>query len=76
MSFKKLLSYLVQPFRTDMQKLRALFMWLCVQPVTTARYKSLEGYFPEDLAKTPRGFMKLIKEGKASYASLFAVLCR
>lgn len=76
MSFKKLLNYLVQPFRTDMQKLRALFMWLCVQPVTTARYKSLEGYFPEDLAKTPRGFMKLIKEGKASYASLFAVLCR
>lgn len=59
-----------------MQKLRALFMWLCVQPITTAKYKSLEGYFPEDLAKTPRGFMKLIKEGKASYASLFAVLCR
>ncbi|XP_062607669.1 lim and transglutaminase domain protein ltd-1-like [Saccostrea cucullata] len=76
LSFQQLLDYLVVPFRTDMQKVRALFMWLCVQPITTTKYKNLEGYPPEDLARTPRGFMKLIKEGRASYASLFAVLCR
>lgn len=76
LSFQQLLDYLVLPFRTDMQKVRALFMWLCVQPITTTKYKNLDGYTVEDLVKTPRGFMKLIKEGRASYASLFAVLCR
>ena len=75
-TFEALIDYLTVPFRHDLQKIRALFMWLCTQPMSTKSYRVMQDMNTEELAAFPRGFLKLVKEKQASYASLFALLCR
>ncbi|XP_005107641.1 hillarin [Aplysia californica] len=55
---------------TDLQKARAIFVWLFHQNIHGSFYSGVTD------PHTPRGYMKLIKTGKGSYATFFALLCR
>ncbi|RUS72087.1 hypothetical protein EGW08_020148 [Elysia chlorotica] len=69
-SYDSLLTALENLCSTDLQKLRAIFMWLFHQDIHGAFYSGVTDPY------TPRGYMKLIKTGNGSYASFFAQLCR
>ncbi|KAH9493169.1 hypothetical protein Btru_021927 [Bulinus truncatus] len=55
---------------TDVQKLRAIMVWLFHQDIHGSFYNGVTDPY------TPRGYMKLIKARKGSYPSFFAQLCR
>jgi hypothetical protein len=77
MSFDDLVSYLIQPFRHEIQRLRAIFVWMCTQELDRMSFKGFSDKMTtEDHAVTPLGYFKLIKHKRASYATLFALLCR
>ena len=61
---------LAQKNRTDLEKVRLLVVWMCVQRIRTLQYgaDAKEG--------TPLGYMKKIKEGSGTFAALLAQLCR
>ncbi|KAL4227459.1 hypothetical protein ACF0H5_012903 [Mactra antiquata] len=65
--FITLITHLTSPCHSDVEKLRAIYTWLGNQ--------SMDSGDSSDINK-PKGFMSLIKQGRASYASFFAVLCR
>lgn len=69
-SYDDLIAYLTSYCTTDIEKVRSVFIWMNNQEIT---FKKLKGAKTVD---TPRGFMKLMSERKASYASFFAILCR
>lgn len=69
-SFEDLIQYLKEKCTSDVEKVRALFVWLGSQDIENENYDGVTN------SDTPRGFMKLIKENKLSYSSFFAVLCR
>ena len=61
---------LAQKNLTDLEKVRLLVVWMCVQRIRTRQYgaDAKEG--------TPLGYMKKIKEGSGTFAALLAQLCR
>ncbi|KAL3865485.1 hypothetical protein ACJMK2_042870 [Sinanodonta woodiana] len=65
-----LIQYLTQGLQNDLQKLRAIFIWLGQQNIEGEKYPKATS------ADTPIGYMKLIKDRKGNYASFFALLCR
>ncbi|XP_053405648.1 uncharacterized protein LOC123547128 isoform X2 [Mercenaria mercenaria] len=69
-SFDELLKFLLEDLTTDITKVRALYRWLVTQqlPLTTRpAHRNLQ---------TPRGFLYNIRQHRATYAELFATLCR
>ncbi|KAK3607073.1 hypothetical protein CHS0354_027935 [Potamilus streckersoni] len=68
-SFDKLIEHLTRDLKDDLQKLRAIFIWLGHQNIEGGKYK-------DQATDTPIGCMKAIKEKKGTYATFFAVLCR
>lgn len=69
-SYDTLVAALETFCKTDLQKLRAIFIWLYYQDVHGAFYSGVTDPY------TPRGYMKLIKTANGSYATFFAQLCR
>lgn len=69
-SYDNLIKYLTSGSKTDLEKLRAIFVWIGSQKIEA---KELGAVRKPD---TPRAYMKLIQERKGSYGSLFALLCR
>lgn len=69
-SYERLISHLTSHCKTDVEKVRAIFIWMANQDIDGADYSNVTGN------DTPRGVMKLMKENKASYSSFFALLCR
>ncbi|GFO11711.1 kyphoscoliosis peptidase [Plakobranchus ocellatus] len=69
-SYESLTLALSRSYSTDLEKLRAIYVWLFHQDVFGAFYSGVTDPY------TPRGYMKLIKTGNGSYASFFAQLCR
>ncbi|KAL3865486.1 hypothetical protein ACJMK2_042871 [Sinanodonta woodiana] len=65
-----LIQYLTQGLQNDLQKLRAIFIWLGQQNIEGEKYPKATS------ADTPIGYMKLMKDKKGTYASFFALLCR
>ncbi|CAL1535594.1 unnamed protein product, partial [Lymnaea stagnalis] len=55
---------------TDLQKLRAIMVWLFHQDIYGSFYNGVTDPY------TPRGYMKLMKQGSGSYESFFTQLCR
>lgn len=69
-SFDELLRILLEDLSTDIAKVRALYCWLVTQQIPLSvlpAYRSLH---------TPRGFLFNIGQNRATYAELFAKLCR
>ncbi|XP_060082728.1 hillarin-like [Ylistrum balloti] len=56
--------------KTDLQKLRALFMWLGVQRIRHRTYPTTVD------PSTPMGHLKRMALGRVSYAVMFTLLCR
>ncbi|XP_052099056.1 hillarin-like [Mytilus californianus] len=76
-SFDDLIAYLAHPFRHEMQKLRAIFVWVCTQHIDGMSFKGFtDNMTTQDHAVTPLGYFKLIKYKRASYATFLALLCR
>ncbi|XP_052220945.1 hillarin-like isoform X2 [Dreissena polymorpha] len=69
-SYERLISHLTSNCKTDVEKVRAIFIWMAYQDIDGADYSEVTGN------DTPRGIMKLMKDRKASYSSFFALLCR
>ncbi|XP_067667801.1 hillarin-like [Haliotis asinina] len=69
-TFEVLASDLTSGLRNDLERVRALFMWLGHQDFDQQVYPGVTD------GRTPRGYMKLMKLKKGSYASFFALLCR
>lgn len=69
-NFQELISYLTSVCTSDIEKVRAIFVWMGTQAIATSDFSSATDN------ETPLGFMRLIKEGRASYSAFFAVLCR
>ncbi|XP_046544530.1 lim and transglutaminase domain protein ltd-1-like [Haliotis rubra] len=69
-SYDALMEYLTEDCINDLQKLRSVFTWLGSQDVYGGNYGKTTSN------ESPRGYMKLMREGKGSYAALFALLCR
>ncbi|KAH3793407.1 hillarin-like [Dreissena polymorpha] len=69
-SYERLISHLTSNCKTDVEKVRAIFIWMANQDIDGADYSKVTG------TDTPRGVMKLMKDRKARYSSLFALLCR
>ncbi|KAH3793457.1 hillarin-like [Dreissena polymorpha] len=69
-SYEGLISHLTSHCKTDVEKVRAIFIWMAYQDIDGADYSKVTGN------DTPRGVMKLMKDRKASYSSFFALLCR
>ncbi|KAI8792981.1 hillarin [Biomphalaria glabrata] len=55
---------------TELQKLRAIMVWLFLQDIHGSFYSGVTDPY------TPRGYMKLIKARGGSYAAFLAQLCR
>ncbi|KAK6180468.1 hypothetical protein SNE40_012616 [Patella caerulea] len=55
---------------TDLQKLRAVYMWLAAQKIESENYPKITDN------STPRGYMKNIKHKNGSYTAFFTLLCR
>ncbi|XP_059165126.1 hillarin-like [Physella acuta] len=55
---------------TELQKLRAIMVWLFHQDIHGSFYSGVKDPY------TPRGYMKLIKTSDGSYEAFFAQLCR
>ncbi|XP_069137429.1 hillarin-like isoform X2 [Argopecten irradians] len=61
---------LISPFSSDIIKVRAIFVWIGLQPFSMMRY-------PLKLnPKSTMGYLKRMALGKLSYAELFTVMCR
>lgn len=69
-SYQDLIAHLTAQCVTDVEKVRSIFVWMSNQSIESADYSNVTD------ADTPRGFMKLIRDHRASYSSFFAVLCR
>ncbi|KAL5005340.1 hypothetical protein ScPMuIL_018796 [Solemya velum] len=69
-TYEELMVYLVKPFRTDLQQLRAIFVWLSIQDLGPMNHATATD------VDTPTGYMRLIGEQKGSYAAFLALLCR
>ncbi|XP_052277528.1 lim and transglutaminase domain protein ltd-1-like isoform X2 [Dreissena polymorpha] len=68
--FDSLVEYLVQDLTATVSMVRSIYIWVTTQrlPMTSS-----VGFTQTD---TPRGFLFNIREKKATYQELFAVLCR
>ncbi|XP_069137433.1 lim and transglutaminase domain protein ltd-1-like [Argopecten irradians] len=69
-SIDELVRALTVKLKTDMQKLRALFMWLGVQRIRHRTYPTTVD------PATPLGHLKRMAMGRVSYAVMFTLLCR
>ncbi|XP_033750611.1 hillarin-like [Pecten maximus] len=69
-SIDELVRSITVKLKTDMQKLRALFMWLGVQRIRQRTYPTTVE------PTTPIGHLKRMAMGRVSYAVMFALLCR
>ncbi|WAR30826.1 hypothetical protein MAR_033368 [Mya arenaria] len=69
-SYEELIAYLTSECKNDVEKVRALFIWMANQEIDDGNYSNVTG------SDTPRGIMKLMKDNRASYSSFFALLCR
>ncbi|XP_046544546.1 hillarin-like [Haliotis rubra] len=69
-TFEALASDLTSGLSTDLERVRALFIWVGHQDFDQQFYPGVTD------GRTPRGYMKLMKLKKGSYASFFALLCR
>ncbi|XP_033750632.1 hillarin-like isoform X2 [Pecten maximus] len=65
-----LVNDLTSPFSSDIIKVRAIFVWIGLQPFSMMRY-------PLKLnPKSTMGYLKRMALGNLSYAELFTVMCR
>ncbi|XP_078601804.1 uncharacterized protein LOC144876434 [Branchiostoma floridae x Branchiostoma japonicum] len=68
--FTALMTYLLEPARTDLEKARVLFRWVTAQDLINME-------FPDVLvAKTPERYLREIKENRESHVTLLAEMCR
>jgi len=72
-TFETLTEYLKQNIRfhslPDLMIARALIVWLAYQPVKG-------GVMVAARTDSPRGLIKLLSQGKLTYAEVYAALCR
>ena len=71
-SFDDLVQYLTGHMTVDLQKVRAILMWLSNQNFLTV--KNTESREQDEA--TPRGFLKLVALKKKELVHLFEKLCR
>ncbi|ESP00550.1 hypothetical protein LOTGIDRAFT_157826 [Lottia gigantea] len=69
-SYEALVGEITNGLTTDLQKLRALYIWLGNQPIENQAYPNVTDN------STPRGYMKNIKHGRGSFTAFFTLLCR
>ncbi|KAK3606227.1 hypothetical protein CHS0354_037900 [Potamilus streckersoni] len=69
-SYQELIDTLINGLETDLQKLRAIFIWLGQQDIENGDYSKVTSN------DTPKGYMKLMMQKKGTYASFFTLLCR
>ena len=72
-SFNGLLDYLTSPtkheFHRDLLTVRAIIVWMANHDLDNTKY----GHGTLD---TPEGYLQLMKEKRATFASFFTTLCR
>lgn len=68
--YQELIAYLTEDCKTDVEKVRSIFIWMASQDIAKADYSSVTD------SDTPMGLMKLMKDKRARYSTFFAVLCR
>ncbi|XP_053384822.1 lim and transglutaminase domain protein ltd-1-like [Mercenaria mercenaria] len=72
-SFEKLFKYLMEPLTSDIfrktKTARAIVVWLSQQKLEQNSYGKRN-------TDAPRGLLQYVKEGKMSYATCYAILCR
>ncbi|XP_060082730.1 hillarin-like [Ylistrum balloti] len=67
---EELVDQLTSPFTSDIIKVRAIFVWIGLQPFSMMKY-------PLKLnPKSTMGYLKRLALGHLSYAELFTVMCR
>ena len=64
------MTYLMEDVDGDLQKVRSLIVWMSCQRIRTRTYPVMTK------VDTPIGYMKLIKEGRGTFAAFYAQLCR
>ncbi|KAK3606244.1 hypothetical protein CHS0354_037921 [Potamilus streckersoni] len=69
-SYDTLIHYLTNGLKTDLEKLRAIYMWMGNHPVSKQDY-SMGDINPN----TPLGFMKRVEQKDENMSSFFARLC-
>ncbi|XP_041365527.1 hillarin-like isoform X2 [Gigantopelta aegis] len=69
-TYSSLITSLTSDLKTDIQKVRTIFVWLGSQRIFDMTYPGVTD------ANIPRGYMKLIKKRKGTYTAFFALLCR
>ncbi|XP_050400017.2 hillarin [Patella vulgata] len=69
-TYDSLLGEITRGCTTDLQKLRAVYMWLAVQKIESESYPKIYDN------STPRGYMKNIKHKNGTYTDFFTLLCR
>ncbi|ESP00549.1 hypothetical protein LOTGIDRAFT_157825 [Lottia gigantea] len=69
-TYEALVGEITNGLTTDLQKLRALYIWLGNQPIENQAYPNVTDN------STPRGYMKNIKHGRGSFTAFFTLLCR
>ncbi|KAK3601075.1 hypothetical protein CHS0354_029302 [Potamilus streckersoni] len=69
-SYENLVEYLTSGLDTNLQKLRAIFVWMGSQSFMS---RKIPGNVNID---TPLGYIRLIQKRKGSYSSFLALLCR
>ena len=69
-NYRELITYLTQDCRTDLQKVRSIFVWLGCQNIDNTDYSGVTD------SDSPRGYMKLIQDYRGSYSAFFTLLCR
>ncbi|XP_064608978.1 lim and transglutaminase domain protein ltd-1-like isoform X2 [Liolophura sinensis] len=69
-SYDALIAHLTSDARNDLQKVRAIFVWLGIQNKGGKKGPKAEN--PD----TPRAYLQLIDKKLGSYASMFALMCR
>ncbi|KAK3606225.1 hypothetical protein CHS0354_037898 [Potamilus streckersoni] len=62
-SYRELIDSLMTDLGTDLEKLRAIFVWLGHQDIENGDYSKVTS------SETPKGYMKLMTEKKGRYAS-------
>ena len=68
--YADLINYLTVDCRTDLQKVRSIFVWLGCQDIDNTDYSGVT------MSDSPRGYMKLIQNYRGSYSAFFTLLCR
>ncbi|KAL4227458.1 hypothetical protein ACF0H5_012902 [Mactra antiquata] len=68
--YTELIKYLTVRCKSDVEKVRAIFVWMGSQDIDDGIYEDATD------SDTPLGFMKLMKDSRATYSSFFALLCR